>query len=283
MLVKATLKDIDTYGEFAYSLALDFSRSAYPTYADGISEKEEFLQNLKKSVERANYELLLYFCEGKMEGIISYYWLEEDKYLQLFMCNINVGTRQALEELIAYLEEKFEGYEWYFGFPKSNEEAIKCLQDRGFACIEDDYDTNIDFADYELRAESQNVVRITKENFEDFRSVHLPQEEDTYWNCERIYEKIDAWGVYAYYENDIPAGVMFFTGDEEYLEIFGIEYKDEVYREEIFSALMTTALNEGKRRGIKYMTYFCEDELEAVLKLGFRLVSPYVCYCRKPK
>ena len=30
------------------------------------------------------------------------------------------------------------------------------------------------------------------------------------------------------------------------------------------------------------MTYFCEAELEAVEKLGFRCVSPYVCYNRKP-
>ena len=282
MLVKATYKDIDTYGEFVYSIALDLSRSSYPTYADGISEKEEFFQNLRKGIERENYELLLYFSENRMEGFISYYWLEEDQYLQLFSCNINSGTKQALEELVAHLEEKFNEYEWYFGFPKSNTEAVDFLEKNGFLCIEDDYDTNIDFANYERKEDSDRVVPVTKENFEDFRSIHSQDEEDTYWTSERIYEKLNAWGVYSYYEDDVSKGVMYFTGDEEYLEIFGIDYKDRVYREDIFSALMITALNEGKRKGIKYMTYFCDDEVEAVQKLGFRLVSPYVCYCRKP-
>lgn len=282
MLVKAKYADIETYGEFVYSIALDLSRSAYPTYADGISEKEEFFQNLRKSVECENYELLLYFSENRMEGFISYYWLEEDKYLQLFSCSINSGTKQALEELVTYLTENFTEYEWYFGFPKNNKEAVEFLQNNGFSCIEDDYDTNIDFANYELREENSNVLRITKENFEDFRSIHSLDEDDTYWTCERIYEKLDAWDVYVYYEDNVPSGVLFFTGDEDYLEIFGIEYKDRVYREDIFTALMITALNEGKRRGIKYMTYFCEEELAAVQKLGFRCVSAYVCYSRKP-
>ena len=282
MLVKATYKDIDTYGEFVYAIALDLSRSAYPTYADGITTKEEFLQNARKSIERENYEVLLYFSNNKMEGLISYFWVEEDNYLQLHSCNINSGTRKALEELVSYLAENFSGYEWYFGFPKSNKEAVEFLQNNGFSCIEDDYDTNIDFAFYEVKEENSNVIRITKENFEDFRSVHLLNEEDIYWTSERIYEKLDDWGVYVYYEDNTPAGVMFFTGYEDYLEIFGIEYKDKVYREDIFTALMITALNEGKQKGVKYMTYFCKDELEAAQKLGFRFVSPYVCYSRKP-
>lgn len=282
MLVKATYQDIEKYGDFVYSIALDLSKSAYPTFADGISTKEGFFQNVRRSIERENYELLLYFFEDKMEGFISYFWLEEDNYLQLHSCNISSGTTQALKELVAFLEENFKEYEWYFGFPKGNQEAVEFLKKQGFSCIEDDYDTNIDFANYEPREEDENVVRVTKENFEDFRCIHSLDEADTYWTCERIYEKLDAWNVYVYYEDRVPTGVVFFAGDEEYLEIFGIEYKDGIYREDIFAALMITALNEGKRRGIKYMTYFCEKELEAVQKLGFRCVSPYVCYCRNP-
>ena len=245
MLVKATYQDIEKYGDFVYSIALDLSKSAYPTFADGISTKEEFFQNVRRSIERENYELLLYFSGDKMEGFISYYWLEEDNYLQLHSCNINFGTTQALQELVAYLEENFKEYEWYFGFPKGNREAVEFLQKQGFSCIEDDYDTNIDFANYELREEYKNVVRIKQENFDDFRCIHSLDEVDTYWTCERIYEKLDTWNVYVYYEDSAPAGVMFFTGDEEYLEIYGIEYKDSVYREDIFTALMITALNEG--------------------------------------
>lgn len=62
------------------------------------------------------------------------------------------------------MAENFTEYEWYLGFPKNNKEAVEFLQNNGFSCIEDDYDTNIDFANYELREENSNVLRITKEN-----------------------------------------------------------------------------------------------------------------------
>lgn len=281
MLVKATHTDIETYGELVYSAALDLSKSAYPTYADGITEKEEFFQNAKKAVERDNYEMLLYHSQNRMEGFISYYWIEEENYLQLHCCAIHDGTKQALSELLTHIEERFSGYELYFGFPKVNTEAVEFLKENGFTCIEDDYDTNIDFSQYELREESPNVKRITKETFEDFRCIHSLDEETMYWNSERIYANFEEWNLYAYYENEQPAGILFFTGDEEYLEIYGIGYAGMQYQEDVFTALMTTALNEGKRRGIKHLTYFCEDELEAAKKLGFRCVAPYVCYTKK--
>lgn len=42
MLIKAELKDIEKYGDMAYSLALDPTKSCYPTYKDGIKTKKVF-------------------------------------------------------------------------------------------------------------------------------------------------------------------------------------------------------------------------------------------------
>ena len=130
------------------------------------------------------------------------------------------------------------------------------------------------------------VTAVNKENFADFRYVHAQMEEDTYWTCDRIFEKIDAWKIFAYYENDMPTGAIFLSGANDYLEIYGIEFVEGKYNKESFTALMVAALNEGKKSGAKYLTFFsdAEDqtpERQAIIEeLGFYYIGQYVCYMK---
>lgn len=282
MLVKATLEDIEKYGDFVYQIALDQTRSAYPTYTDGIKTREDFLRKSQENITREESDVWLYFAEGRMEGWIEYFFEPENNYFQLHGCNINSGTKQALEELLLYLVDKFLGYELYFGFPKVNKEAVEFLQENGFTCIEDDHNTSFFFDTYELREEKEAVVKITKDNFADFEKIHSQEVDETYyWTSERILADMDSWNIYVYYENSLPIGAIFFRGTE-YLEIYGIEFWEKAYRKDVYFALMVAALNDGKHSGAKYLTYLCEDsELEALQELGFVYVGPYVCYMKK--
>lgn len=45
MLRIPTANEFEEYSERAYVLALDPSRSSFPSYADGIKTKEDFLQS----------------------------------------------------------------------------------------------------------------------------------------------------------------------------------------------------------------------------------------------
>lgn len=284
MLVKATTEDIDNYVDWIYEITLDQSKSCYPTYADGIKTKEDFVRSAKKSVSEEESEILLFFHEGNMEGWIEYFWIEEDNYLQLHGCSINKETETALAELMVLLEEKFKGYSLYFGFPKTNVGAIEFLEKNGFTCIEDDYNNSFFFDTYELRPVCENVAGVTRENFEDFQAVHSQLEDDMYWTCERIWAEIDSWKIYVYYEEKKPIGTVFCTSGGEYLEIFGIEFLEGKLSKERFQALLIAALNEGKRLGAKYLTFFCEEkEQAAVEELDFRCVGRYVCYTKEIK
>lgn len=99
-----------------YELALTPTQVSYPVYYDGIKTKEEFIQNAERALNEENHELVLFILE-KVEGWISYFQIEKDRYLQLECCVVNHSIKQALEELFSYLEEKFKGYTLYFGFP----------------------------------------------------------------------------------------------------------------------------------------------------------------------
>lgn len=282
MLVKATAEDIEKYGDWVYSLALDQSKSAYPTYTDSIKTKEDFLCDARKGVSRDSYEILLFFHEGNMEGWIEYFWIAEENYLQLSGCNINVATESALMELLSLLENRFSGYSLYFGFPKANVNAIEFLEQNGFTCIEDDYNNSFFFDTYEPRSVCENVVEVGEENFKDFRTVHAQVEGEMYWTCDRILAEMDSWKVYVYYENEKPEGAIYFTGGSEYLEIYGVDFLEGKFAKEKFQALLIAALNEGKRMGAKYLTFFCEEKEQAALEgLDFRYVGQYVCYMKE--
>ena len=70
MLRKAALQDIAEYGDFAYHLALDQTKSCYPIYADGIKSKEDFIADAENGVTKENSELLLFLSDGIVEGFI---------------------------------------------------------------------------------------------------------------------------------------------------------------------------------------------------------------------
>lgn len=280
MLIKATPEDIAQYGDFAYRLALDPTRSAYPAYSDGIKTRMGFEADAVSAVTKDTSELLLFVSEGTVEGWIQYFWIPQDRYLQLSACNIRCGTARALAELLELLRERFPGYTMYFGFPGENTEAIRFLREHGFQSIEEDWNQSFFFDNYDPHPADAGVIRITRENFEDFRTVYHPEPE-TYWDCDRILETMDDWIIFGFYKNGVPAAAVFLQGEDGYYEIYGLEFADGIFAEDIFRALLTAALNACKGMGAKYMTYFCGEKARRILpELGFRCVGRYVLHIK---
>ena len=125
------------YADFAYELATNIEKSAYPTYCDGLKTKEMFMERLSKAFERDTEEVLLFEIDGKIEGLIHYQWLPKDNYVATCGFNINTATGQALSEFIAYVRAKCKGYDLYLGFPADNKVAIQYFEKQAFECIED--------------------------------------------------------------------------------------------------------------------------------------------------
>ena len=131
-----------------------------------------------------------------------------------------------------------------------------------------------------MRPQTEAVKQITRENYEDFRAVYHP-DENTYWNCDRILECLDEWFIYCHYEDKVPIGAIFFRGEDGYYEIFGLEFADAEFREDVARALLVSALNQCKRMEAKYMTYFCEEKMrKTVEELGFQFVGEYLCFMK---
>lgn len=303
MLTEATWEDIERYGEMAYRLALEPGSSSYPTYRDGIKIKEDFFRAAEQAVSDNWSELLLFSEDGVVEGWLSYFYRPQDKYLQLDGCNLRRGTEQALTELLSRIGEHFGGYEAYFGFPAENREAVRFLQAHGFRQAEllwnhtfllDGYTPekdahqveqlwNLPFFFDESTAEEKGsrVEQITRQNFDRFRELYHP-EPDAYWTADRIFEEIDDWLIYVYSRWDVPVAAVFLTGRGDHYEIFGMPFADGQLQEDVLRELLATVLAECSQLGIRYLTYFCAGEENAVLAaLGFRCVGQYALYIKE--
>ncbi len=280
MLRKCTEQEYRKYADFVYGLALDPSKSGYPTYSDGIKTKAMFFEKAEKAFSKETEEILLFEYDGVVEGWIHYYSLPEDNYLSTESFNINSHTETALQEFLNLVQERFKGYDLFLGYSKENKAAVSFLANNGFECIEESYNNTAFLEHYKPITVSDSVVRITKENFEHFRTLHRQVEADMYWNSERIYADIDNWIIFAKICNDEAVGsVYYITNDDGWFEIFGVDRKDGAFDPENYEALLGKALNTAKELGGKYMSFFCEEQEQRIVgKLGFECVGEYVCY-----
>lgn len=280
MLRECTEQEHKEYADFVYKLALDQSKSGYPTYRDGIKTKEMFLERSQKAFLRDTEKILLFEHEGMVEGWIHYDWLPEDHYLSTVSFNIDTHTEQALQEFLNLMQEQFKGYDLLLGYPKENEKAVHFLSTHGFECIEDDYHNTAFLNAYEPIKASDRIIRIEKANYEYFRHLHTKVEDNMYWNSDRIYADIDNWMIFAEVHDGDPVGCVYYrTAADGWFEIFGIDLKDDTSDSELFRNLLGKALNSAKELGGKTMTFFCDKECqETVSKLGFECVGEYVCF-----
>ncbi len=280
MLRICTEQEYASLVDSVYELALDKSKAGYPTYCDGIKTKEMFLERSRNAFSRDNEEILLFEYDGVIEGWIHYYALPDDNYLSTVSFNILSHTEQALTDFFEYVQEHFKGYQLYLGYSTENTKAISFLESNGFACIEENNNNTVFFDRYHPLATDNNVVRITKENYEYYRILHSKVEGDMYWNSDRIYADIDNWIIFVKIQNGEPVGsVYYLTDDDGWFEIFGIDLKDDIFNADVFYDLLSKALNTAKELGGKYMTFFCGNEEQSIVnKLGFECVDKYVCY-----
>jgi len=280
MLKKAEKHELEEYMDFACGLALDRTRSGYPTYTDGIKTREDFASRAMRGFEDENEEILLFRQDGEVRGWIHYFYIPEDKYLQTVAFSVSEGTREALAEFLDYMRSRFSGCELYLGFPAENTEATAALSEAGLECISDNMHCDAALAEYEPREESSDIVPVTRENFPLFAELHSQYEGDMYWSAARLREALDEWRIFMLMRGGRAAGAVYctdFAGGIPCAEIFGIDIREG--GSPVRRALLTAALNCEKRRGMRHLLYFAEKaELADVLACGFRSVGGYVCF-----
>ena len=280
MLRSCSKNEFDQYTDFIYELATDLTKSGYPTYCDGIKTKVKFVERSLKAFERDTEHMLLFVYEGEVQGMIHYFWIPEDHYLQTICFNISKAMEQALSEFLAYVGERFKGYDVFLRFPAENKSAVNFLAEQGFECIENDYNNTAFLDKLDEIPENSDLVRIEKGNYEKFESLH--SQTEGYWNSERILADLDNWIILVKEKDGEPQGAVYYRAlalVDGWFEIYGIEMDHEDHDPELFKELLNAALLDAKRRNGRFMTFFCDEEYEkATMECGFMCVGNNLCY-----
>lgn len=281
MLRIPTANEFEEYSERAYMLALDPSRSSFPSYADGIKTKEDFLAIAKRGFESENEEIYIFEHGGEMRGWIHFYVMKEDKYISLEAFETDGFEKEQFADFVALLKEKYTGYEVTAGFPSQNERAVSAAIENGFEIIEESAVNILFFSDYEPQFESGRVEPLTKNNLAVFAKLH--DKVEMYWNTKRLTEAYfdgDKWRIYLTEKNGKAAAIYFvFAGNIS--EIFGLDFSDG-FDGTAAEELLTAALNEAKKHGsAKAMYWFTEDERETELakRFGAEKFTDYKAFC----
>ena len=281
MLRIPTANEFEEYSERAYVLALDPSRSSFPSYADGIKTKEDFLAIAKRGFESENEEIYIFEHGGEMRGWIHFYVMKEDKHISLEAFETDGFEKEQFAEFAALLKEKYAGYEVTAGFPSQNERAVSATIENGFEIIEESAVNILFFSNYEPQPESGRVEPLTKNNLEVFAKLH--DKVEMYWNTKRLTEAYfdgDKWRIYLTEKNGKAAAIYFvFAGN--IAEIFGLDFSDG-FDGTTAEELLTAALNETKKNvSAKAMYWFTEDERETELakRFGAEKFTDYKAFC----
>ena len=281
MLRIPTANEFEEYSERAYVLALDPSRSSFPSYADGIKTKEDFLSIAKRGFESENEEIYIFEHGGEMRGWIHFYVLTEDKYIGIEAFETDGFEKEQFADFVALLKEKYTGYEVTAGFPSQNERAVSAAIENGFEIIEESAVNILFFSDYEPQSESGRVEPLTKKNLAVFAKLH--DKVEMYWNTKRLTEAYfggDKWRIYLT-EKDGKAAAIYFVYAENIAEIFGLDFSDG-FDGTAAEELLTAALNEAKKNvSAKAMYWFTEDERETQLakRFGAEKFTDYKAFC----
>lgn len=281
MLIPLQEKDFDKYIGLAYALAMNPARTCYPLFYDGVKTRELFIADARKGLFLPGEEILLYEEDGVVEGWIHYYYLSEDRYLAHRACNIRRNTAQALQEFSDYLAARYPGCEWAVGFPAENQEALDWVRSAGFELLEDSQYYTFHFDRYPSGPEDPSVERITEENFERFQRVHRTIEGNMYWNSQRLRADLPNWDLFVAEEDGVAGEVMALNAGDGFYSIFGVACEDGQSHESLYRRLLTRALEEGKQKGAKYLTFFVDTPEEAnriMRSLGFHHVGRYLGY-----
>lgn len=279
MLTLIKPEEFAGYVDWAYSLALDLTRSGYPTYADGIKTRDGFAQAAREGMRSECEELLLFRADGEVCGWIQWSWMPEEQYAQAYSFLTASHTDRALAEFTAHAAEKCPGYALHLGFPTNNAKAVRWLANHDYRLLEVSVNHTLFFDRYMPR-EVPTCVRLMSGRDDEtaFRALHT--DADLYWTAERILNHPSDWRVYLYAGGDRATAALYALDRGGWPEIFGMagDVTAEAYR-----ALMTACLNDCKAAGTPHMTYFEEDErrLPILADLGFEMVSRYVCYQKK--
>ncbi|WP_299035459.1 hypothetical protein [uncultured Anaerococcus sp.] len=260
----------------------DETHYSYPRF-EKISD---IFRELEYSIEFMATETLVAAENGEILGLITYFWDEDEKYVQTTFLVIKNKDIKVFEKLISHIKNDHDGLSINLGLSHT------CwLND------EDYFKENAQIIEHSHVLEAKNIREnkrereglrvLSKEDFPKYQVFHDKFAKDMYYNSRNLLRDFDRFRVFAKEnQGDIVASILvkIYGKNPCKGEIFGIfidenEEKSKICNE-LLEAMANLLIDEfGK---ISSLLYFVEVdkkiELETALANSFQKLDTYMLY-----
>lgn len=285
MLRKLKQNEIETAANLSYLLSKNLLTNSYPLR----DSQKEFLEKYKQSLKYPDDELLGYFMDDELIGVIYLNVLKKDLYLQTSGLFIKNNNEIVMSIFIDYLHKNYNGYKAYIGYPKENEMAINSLLSHGFQIADSSIDQRLERIEFKPSVLQHSITKIDHTNYPSFAKYHDSKASDIYWNSNRIKGNFNNWIIYSYWSDSQIRGSIATKKskmDPNELEIFALLIDKEIANKGIEEDLITSVLKDGfENHNIKDVVFFIESDdkkaFEYSKNLGFKVYSNYQSFSIK--
>ena len=246
----------------------------------------DIFRELEYSIEFMATESLVIEENGDLEGLATYFWDEDEKYIQTTLLVIKNKDIKVFEELISYIKKDFKDYSLNIGLSHT------CWLNE-----EDYFKENAQIIEHSHVLESKNINKnpaeiegvkvLSKEDFPQYEAFHDKFAGKMYYNSKNLLRDFDKFRVFVKEnQGEIVASLLVKIYGENPCkgEIFGLFIEDSKEKAkicyELLKAMENSLIDEfGKISTIKYFVEVDKKiELETALGLGFEKLDTYLYY-----
>lgn len=260
----------------------DESHFSYPRF----SKISDIFRELEYSIEFMATDTLVAEENGEINGLATYFWDQDEKYIQITFLVIKNKDIKVFEKLISHIKNAHEGYAINLGISHT------CwLND------EDYFKENAQIIEHSHVLEAKNINEkteeiegvkvLSKEEFQKYQAFHDKFAKDMYYNSKNLLRDFDKFRVFVREDKSEITGsllVKIYGENPCKAEIFGIFLEDSPEKAKICDKLLKAMVNSlidefGKISTIKYFVEVDKKiEPDAAIENGFEKLDTYLYY-----
>ena len=260
----------------------DCEHFSYPRF----NKISDIYRELEYSIEFMATESLVVEEKGNLEGLVTYFWDDDEKYVQITLLVIKNKDINIFNQITSNIKEKLKGFEINLSLAESawiND--VDSFRERALVAENSHVLEKRNISEKNDQSIDEKILK--KEDFQSYRDFYDSFAKDMYYSSNNLYRDFDKFRIFVKRDDeDIKASliVKIYGKRPCQAEIFAIFIKDVENYEETFDSLIKAMENAlvdefGKIQEIKY--YLDVDkkiELKEATKNGFNKLDTYILY-----
>lgn len=276
-ILKCTLDDLDLIAEFAYTKNKIETERCRPFLANDSIEKIKVAYT--RDIIEKERDILLMYDKDKLIGFTSFFWIPEDKYLQLIRGIYALNNYDLVaSNFLNYFKENFRDYKMYTNNAKEHLNYNNFFLSRDFEQLEDAQLYKLE--DYSNGFFSSKIDYLNQTN-EDAIYLYMNKfiDEDTYWTTERLKNNLDKFIILGYFDKTIKGYIEAQIYKDNSIEICGLEAESKKIKSELMSALSKISDEKGFSSIFLYSER--KDEIDIAKELNYKYYDSNICFMKQ--